>query len=150
MGGDGRTLNHPVYVGNLVDVFELIADNPVAKGRVYLAGDDEPVSLSELVRAVGAAVGSNVRIIRFPWYQLAWFGAGVVEVAFKTMSIKPPVFRRRLSWFKTNRAFRIDRAKKELGYQPRVRLREGLLRTANWYRQAGYLTSLTQLTAFVL
>jgi nucleoside-diphosphate-sugar epimerase len=150
MVGDGRTLNHPVYVENLVDVFELIADNPVAKGRVYLAGDDEPVSLSELVRAVGAAVGSNVRIIRFPWYQLAWFGAGVVEVVFKTMSIKPPVFRRRLSWFKTNRAFRIDRAKKELGYQPRVRLREGLLRTANWYRQAGYLTSLTQLTAFVL
>src|SRR5215210_2994492 len=39
MIGDGRTLNHPVYVENLVDVFELAASNPAAKGRVYLAGD---------------------------------------------------------------------------------------------------------------
>jgi nucleoside-diphosphate-sugar epimerase len=139
MIGDGRTLNHPVYVENLVDLFELAGTTPRAKGRVYLAGDEEPVTLTQLVQAVALAVGSPVRIIRFPWYQLALAGATVVEGLSKLFRIRPPVFRRRLSWFRTNRAFRIDRAKEELGYYPRVRLSEGLARTAYWYRKAGYL-----------
>jgi nucleoside-diphosphate-sugar epimerase len=144
MIGDGRTLNHPVYVENLVDLFELTGTSLVAKGRVYLAGDSEPVTLTQLVRGVGEAVGSNVRIVRFPWYQAAWLGATLVEGVSKPFGVRPPVFRRRLSWFKTNRAFRIDRARDELGYQPRVGLREGLARTAQWYREAGYLSASSQ------
>jgi nucleoside-diphosphate-sugar epimerase len=149
MVGSGRTLNHPVYVENLVDVFELVAENPAAKGRVYLAADEEPVTLNELVEKVGAAVGSDVRIIRFPWYEIAWLAATVIETVSKAIGIKPPVFRRRLSWFKTNRAFRIDRAKAELGYRPRVSLVEGLARTAYWYRTAGYLTAVTPMAALI-
>jgi nucleoside-diphosphate-sugar epimerase len=150
MIGNGRTLNHPVYVENLVDLFELVGASPVAKGRVYLAGDDEPVTLTALVRGVAAAVGSPVRIVRFPWYGIAWFGATTVEVISKAVGIKPPVFRRRLSWFKTNRAFRIDRAKQELGYQPRVPLNEGLARTASWYKKAGYLTAVSHLMTLLV
>lgn len=150
MIGDGETLNHPVYVENLVDVFELAGTTPSAKGRVYLAGDEDPVTLTALVRGVATAVGSEVRIVRFPWYDIARLGATVVEVASKLVGIKPPVFRRRLSWYKTNRAFRIDRAKIELGYQPRVRLSEGLSRTASWYRTAGYLSAVSHLAALAL
>jgi nucleoside-diphosphate-sugar epimerase len=139
MIGDGQTLNHPVYVENLAELFELAATTPAAKGRVYLAGDDQPVTLNELVRGVAEALGTEVRIIRFPWYEAARLGSSVVETVSKSMGMKPPVFRRRLSWYKTNRAFRIDRAKDELGYRPRIDLKEGLARTADWYRAAGYL-----------
>lgn len=149
MIGDGRTMNHPVFVENLVDLFELSGTAPAAKGRVYLAGDEEPVTLTQLVQAVAQAVGAPVHIIRFPWYQLALMGATVVEGLSKVFRIRPPVFRRRLSWFKTNRAFRIDRAKQELGYRPRVGLAEGLARTAYWYRKAGYLSAVTHISALV-
>jgi nucleoside-diphosphate-sugar epimerase len=141
MIGDGETLNHPVYVDNLIDVFLLAAENPQVRGRVYLAGDEKAVTLNELVRSVGDAVGADVRIIRIPWYGLARAGAAVVEIAARTVGVKPPVFRRRLSWYETNRAFRIDRAREELGYRPRVSLKEGLARTAGWYRSAGYLAA---------
>jgi nucleoside-diphosphate-sugar epimerase len=149
MVGNGKTLNHPVYVENLVDLLELAGTAQQAKGRVYLAGDDRAVTLNELVRQVGAAMGANVHILRFPWYGLAFLGATLVEKICKAIRIKPPVFRRRLSWFKTNRAFRIDRAKQELGYQPRVDLREGLARTARWYREAGYLSAAVPLISMV-
>lgn len=139
MIGDGRTYNHPVYVENLVDLFELVAVVPQAKGRTYLAADEEPVTLAQLVRAVGSALGGSVRIVRFPWYGVALMGATTVEAVSRRLGLKPPVFRRRLSWFKTNRAFRIDRARRELGYAPRVGLQEGLRRTAAWYRAQGYL-----------
>jgi nucleoside-diphosphate-sugar epimerase len=150
MVGDGKTLNHPIFVDNLVDVFELAASNPAAKGRIYLAGDQEPVTLTELVREVATVLSSNVRIVRFPWYGGAWMAATAIESVSKAFRVKPPVFRRRLSGFKTNRAFRIDRAKAELGYQPQVALREGLTRTAAWYRKAGYLSAITQLCSAFL
>lgn len=141
MIGDGRTYNHPVYVENLVDLFEMVAQAPGARGRTYIAGDAEPVTLTDLVRLVGEAVGTRVRIVRFPWYRPAWIGATVIESVCRGFGLKPPVFRRRLAWFKTNRAFRIDRARTELGYEPRVELQEGLRRTATWYRQHGYLSA---------
>jgi nucleoside-diphosphate-sugar epimerase len=97
------------------------------------------VTLSELVGLVATAAGSRVRIMRFPWYGAAVMVASAVEAVCKRFGFQPPVFRRRLSWFKTNRAFRIDRARNELGYTPRVGLEEGLRRTAQWYRQQGYL-----------
>jgi nucleoside-diphosphate-sugar epimerase len=149
MVGNGRTLNHPVYVENLVDLLELAGSAEQAKGRIYLAGDDRAVTLNELVRYVGSAVGSNVRILRFPWYGMALLGAAVIEKVCKAIGFTPPVFRRRLSWFKTNRAFRIDRARQELGYQPRVDLREGLARTALWYRNAGYLSAAVPMISLV-
>jgi nucleoside-diphosphate-sugar epimerase len=141
MIGDGRTYNHPVYVENLVDLFELVAVAPNARGRTYLAGDEEPVTLTQLVRSVGAALGRRVYIVRFPWYRAAWLGATVIESVCRRIGFKPPVFRRRLSWFRTNRAFRINRAREELGYTPQVGLHDGLRRTATWYRQQGFLTA---------
>jgi nucleoside-diphosphate-sugar epimerase len=139
MVGSGRTLNHPVYVDNLVDLFELAALSPVAKGRTYIAGDDQAVTLIDLVRAVGQAVGTEVKIVRFPFYGAAWYLSAAIEQVFKGLRITPPVFRRRLSWFITNRQFSIDRASEELGYRPRVTLSEGLARSAEWYRRHGYL-----------
>jgi nucleoside-diphosphate-sugar epimerase len=139
MIGDGRTMNHPVYVDNLVDLLELAATVPRARGRTYLGGDAEAVTLERLVREVAHAQRVSVRIFRFPSYRLAWAVTAVVEQVCRWLRIKPPIFRRRLSWFRTNRAFRIDRAVNELGYRPAVDLREGLRRTALWYQEQGLL-----------
>jgi nucleoside-diphosphate-sugar epimerase len=62
-----------------------------------------------------------------------------VEKICKPIGVTPPIFPRRVDWYRQNRAFDITRAKKELGYAPRVRLPEGLRRTGKWYRQMGYL-----------
>jgi 2-alkyl-3-oxoalkanoate reductase len=139
MIGSGRTLNHPVYVENVVDCLQLAAAVPAARGRTYLAGDAAFVTLEELVRRIAETLGVAVRVRRFPSYGVAWLGAAAVEFACKPFGISPPIFRRRLSWFSTNRAFRIDRARRELGYEPRIELSEGLRRTAQWYAEQGLL-----------
>lgn len=139
MIGDGRTLNHPVFVGNVVDCLQLAAAVPEARGRTYLAGDAEATTLEQLVRRIAETLNVELRVLRFPSYRVAWLGAAAVEFACRPFGIAPPIFRRRLSWFRTNRAFRLDRARRELGYEPRVGLREGLARTAAWYRDQGLL-----------
>ncbi len=134
MIGSGRTSNHPVYVENLVDAFLRAADVPQARGRTYLIGDERYLSLNELVQAIGKVQGVPVRIHRFPWYRPVYFVAWMMEMAGRPFNWEPPLFRRRLTWFATNRGWDLSRARTELGYVPRVSLEEGLRRTMEWYR----------------
>jgi len=139
MIGSGRTHNHPVYVENLSKAFLLAADAPDARGRSYLIGDAEYVTLNELVRLVGRVQGREVRMIRFPWYWPVHLVAWAMEIVSRPFGIEPPLFRRRLTWFTTNRAWDLSRARDELGYEPAVGLEEGLRRTREWYQAEGLL-----------
>ena len=138
MFGNGQTTYHPVYIDNLVDLFELASERPEAAGRVYIGGDAEYYTLNDLVRAVGHSIDVEVEIVHLPFRPL-WLAAVATEAVCKPLRISPPIFRRRVDWYRQVRAFRIDRARYDLGYEARVDLEEGLKRTAEWYRANGYL-----------
>lgn len=138
MFGSGRTLYHPLYIDNLVDAFLLAQDSSESSGRPYLIADAEYHSIETIVRRVAAALDVEVRIPHYPVLPLVVAGH-VVEKACKPFGITPPIFPRRVDWFRQNRAFDISRARAELGYRPEVDLDEGLRRTAAWYREKGYL-----------
>jgi nucleoside-diphosphate-sugar epimerase len=53
--------------------------------------------------------------------------------------IEPPIYRRRVDFYTKSRAFDITRARREIGYDPRVGLRSGIERTLNWYRDHEWL-----------
>lgn len=137
--GSGKVYNHPVYVGNLVDAFLLAGDVPEARGRTYLIGDERYVSLDELVRLIGRVQGTRVELYRFPWLKPVNALAHLMEIVSRPFDFEPPLFRRRLTWFSTNRGWDISRARTELGYRPRVDLESGLTLTKNWYHERGLL-----------
>ena len=138
MFGDGETTYHPVYIDNLVDLFELAAERTEASGQTYIGGDAEYYTLNDLVRAVGRAMDLDVNIVHLPFRPL-WLAAVACETACAPLRISPPLFRRRVDWFRQVRAFRIDRARDELGYEPKIGIDEGLKRTYHWYRENGYM-----------
>jgi nucleoside-diphosphate-sugar epimerase len=55
------------------------------------------------------------------------------------LHIAPPLYRRRVDFFRKSRAFDISRARQELGYAPRVGIAEGVGRTLEWYRAQGWI-----------
>jgi nucleoside-diphosphate-sugar epimerase len=138
MFGDGSTTYHPVYIDNLVDLFELAGSRPEARGRTYIGGDAEYYTLNDLVTAVGRSMDVEVKIVHLPFRPL-WVAAVACEAACAPLRVAPPLFRRRVDWFRQVRAFRIDRAREELGYEPKVGIEDGLRRTFEWYRDNGYL-----------
>lgn len=138
MFGSGATYYHPVYIDNLVDAFVLARAPGVGAGSAYIIGDEDYMSIRTLVEKIGAALDVKVSIPTLPITPLIVAGH-VCEKICKPFGINPPIFPRRVDWFRQVRAFKIDRAKNELGYQPRIGIDEGLRLTADWYRRDGYL-----------
>ena len=61
------------------------------------------------------------------------------ELVCAPFGISPPIYRRRVDFFRKSRAFDISRARRELGFDPKVGLRDGIGRTLEWYRDQGWI-----------
>ena len=134
MIGDGSTLYHMTYIDDLCQGIELCATRPEAVGEVFILGGDHHVTLNDLIGSVARAVESSGPRMRVPmWPVMA--AAHVCEAVFKPLGIEPPLYPRRVEFFSKDRAADISKARRMLGYAPRVTLDEGARRTAQWYAQ---------------
>ncbi|MDA0576978.1 MAG: NAD(P)-dependent oxidoreductase [Verrucomicrobia bacterium] len=97
-----------------------------------------PLYIDNLSDAFVLAMDRKVCIRHYPFWPLL-IASHVCEKLCKPFGIAPPIFPRRADWYRQNRAFRIDKARRDLGYDPRVDLDTGLQRTFAWYRDNGYL-----------
>ena len=138
MFGNGKTFYHPVYIDNLVDAFILTLNLDKGKGKTYIIADNEYLTIKELVEKTGKAMNKQVKIPHYPIFPVVIAGH-IFEKICKPFGITPPIFPRRVDWYRQVRAFKIDKAKHELGYAPKVGIDEGLNRTAKWYKEMGYL-----------
>jgi len=138
MFGSGKTFYHPLYIDNLVDALMLAMEPGKGVGEAYLIADEEYITIETLVRKTGTALGVDVNIPHYPIMPLVIAGH-VCEKVCKPFKITPPIFPRRVDWFRQNRAFDISKAKQDLGYAPKIDLDEGLKRTGEWYRAEGYI-----------
>lgn len=138
MIGSGDVLYHMTYISDLVEGIILCGEHPNALGQTFVLGGPRYTTLKELAEAVGRAVGRPVRRGRVPVAPVM-AAAIVCERLCRPLGLEPPLFPRRLDFFLKDRAFSIAKAKRELGFQPKVNLEEGLRRTFEWYRQAGWL-----------
>lgn len=138
MFGNGRTFYHPLYIDSFVDALVLAMEPGRGDGGAYLIADSEYVEIEELVRRVARAMGKDVTIPHLPVWPLVIAGH-VCEKTCRPLGISPPIFPRRVDWFRQNRAFDISAARRDLGYDPKVGLDEGLRQTCEWYRREGYL-----------
>jgi dihydroflavonol-4-reductase len=136
--GTGRTFYHPVYIDDLVAGFLLALDRPEAVGEAFLVCGPSYVSQSALAALIAKHTGGRVLPFRIPARPLQWAG-DVVEAVCVPLGLEPPLHRRRVDFWTKSRAFTIDKARRLLGYEPKVDLDEGIARTAAWYREAGWL-----------
>jgi dihydroflavonol-4-reductase len=139
MFGSGDVTYHLVYIDDLVAGFILCGEKAEALGRTYILGGNEYITLNAFVRLVAAALEVETPRGRLPLPPLI-AAAVVCEAVCRPFGIDPPLHRRRVDFFVKPRAFTIERARHELGYEPRVAPRQGLRRTAEWYWSEGLLS----------
>ena len=138
MLGPGRNYYHLTYVDDLSAGFRLCGTVPAAAGRVYILAGGEVTTLDELVRIIADVAGVAPPRWRLPVAPF-WLAGAVCEGLCAPFGIEPPIYRRRVDFFRKSRAFDIARARAELGFAPTVGLREGIRRTLEWYREQGWV-----------
>jgi len=127
-----------LYIDNLIDAFMQVMQESKGDGEAYLIADEKYLEIEDLVRRVGKAMDIDVKITHYPIMPLVIAGHFFEKIC-KPLKITPPIFPRRVDWYRQNRAFKIDKAKNDFGYQPKVDIDEGLRRTAEWYKREGYI-----------
>lgn len=133
MLGSGNVLYHLTYIDDLVDGILLCGTAPDVEGEIFTLGGPQYVTLNELVRLIGEAMDRPVSITHFPVWP-TWLTGAVCEAVCRPLGIDPPLYRRRVDFFIKDRAFDISKARSRLGYDPKVDLKTGLRRTAEWYQ----------------
>ncbi|WP_166253962.1 UDP-glucose 4-epimerase family protein [Marinobacter salicampi] len=104
-----------VALDNLVDLITTCIDHPAAANQVFLVGDGQDLSTTELLRGVARAMGRPSRLIPVP-ESLLLFGASMIG--------KKAVAQRLVGSLQVD----ISKAQKLLGWQPPLSVEEGLTR----------------------
>ena len=138
MLGSGEVLYQLIYIDDLVDGIIRCGTAENSVGNVYILTGEPAVTLNELVAGIARAVnapGPRWRLPVMPVYLAGY----LCELICKPMGIEPPLYRRRVDFFRKDRAFTIEKARRELGFDPKVDLITGLKRTAEWYEAQGLI-----------
>jgi sterol-4alpha-carboxylate 3-dehydrogenase (decarboxylating) len=130
------------YVDNLVDALlaadaRLVPGSPVA-GQAYFVTNGEPMPFFGFVAKVLAELGLP-RIVGAVPYPLAYAAAALKEgldtLRGGTLNAEDGMSRFAVRYMVRHHYFDISKARRELGYAPRVTLEEGIRRTCRHLRQ---------------
>jgi nucleoside-diphosphate-sugar epimerase len=134
--GQGRKPAGLTYVTNVVDVLIRAADSDNSVGQAYNACDGSDVTWRQYVNRLADVVGAPRPRVVLP-YRLAYLAAWAMEKTYGALRIKsrPLLTRMVVELFSTHQGFPIDKARRELGYEPQVDFDEGLRRVQDWLRQ---------------
>jgi dihydroflavonol-4-reductase len=136
--GSGRPHYHLVFIEDLLDGYELALGQAEAAGEAFILAGPRSVSQTDLAAIVARHTGGRVLPFRIPAAPIQ-FAGDLVEAIAVPLGIEPPLHRRRVDFWTKNRSFSIEKARRRLGYVPRVDVEEGIALTAASYRAAGWL-----------
>jgi nucleoside-diphosphate-sugar epimerase len=134
--GTGRKPAGLAYVTNVVDLLLLAAGSESSVGQAYNACDGSDVTWRQYVDRLAEIVGVSSPRVVIP-YRLAYLAGWTMEKIYGALRIeaRPLLTRMAAELFGTHQGFPIDKARRELGYEPRVDFDEGMRQVEAWLRQ---------------
>jgi len=125
------------YVSDVVQGFLLAAYHEKAPGNVFNISNDRPLTQRAMFNAIAEAVGGKRPTVHLP-YRPVYYGSIVAErVVARVTRTKPIVTRLGVMMFGTDNRHSIERARRELGFEPKVDLRKGIQLAAEWFNAGG-------------
>jgi len=137
--GNGRKPAGLGYVTNVVDVLLRAADSEKSTGQAYNASDGSDVTWRQYVDRLAQIVGVPRPRLVIP-HRLAYLAGWAMEKAYGALRLRsrPLLTRMVAEVFGTDQGFPIDKARRDLGYEPQVDFDEGMRRVEAWLHEAGY------------
>jgi dihydroflavonol-4-reductase len=136
--GSTKGLYHLIHVEDLVDFMILAAHHPDAAGEVFICGNPTSITIKDLVKTVAAHLGKGPRFVHVPAGPL-FLAADACERVCRVLGVAPPLHRRRVAFFTKDRSFNTEKMRRVTGFEYRYTNSSGLIATADWYREQGWL-----------
>jgi len=137
--GRGERLVSVVYVRELVRALSLAATREEAVGQTYFIAYPEPVEWGAFADLIARVMGKRAKRVVLPTWVLgpaAWiseFGAFLRGRAATLNREKVREIRERY-W-----VLSVEKARRELGFEPETSVEQSVRQTVEWYRQQGWL-----------
>jgi nucleoside-diphosphate-sugar epimerase len=139
--GKGLNQRSMIYVDNLCQGLSLASRVLEAVGNTYWIADSEPYEMRTILDTIEAVLeedfGMTVAHKRLKLPSVVSDIAYVVDAAIQATGLYHQKFHV-LSEMNKNIACSIDKARTELGYEPKIALREGMHRSIKWCLEQGY------------
>ena len=130
--GDGSNKWPLVYVDDVVDALMLAFENDDVIGEDFIISDKQAYPYKQIVKTIRRYLNKSGFVPRIPLSTL-YLAASLNGMAHKFIGIPHVVTKQKVRRFVRNREFVIDKARKMLGYEPKVGLEEGMKKTVEWY-----------------
>jgi len=145
--GSGDNLRSMSYIENLCQGLILAALSEKANGQIYWIADERPYTMNEIVDTVENLLekefGQTCAHKRMRLPGVASEVALMVDRLLQTVGLYHQKIHV-LSEMNKNIACSVEKAKKELGYAPKVDLKEGMRRSLKWMQDSGQFASTFQ------
>lgn len=122
--GKGDNLHQPVYVTDVVNTFLLSINNKKAIGEKFIIAGIENITSKELILKIMEKINLNYRLFHIPLW--------LARIASHILRIHPGA----IDFFTKNHIYSISKAKKILGYEPKVNIDKGIENTVKWFEKA--------------
>lgn len=136
--GKGKCWYHMVHVEDLTNAMMLAAVEEKALGEAFLIGSTEAIRLEDMVAIIAKEYNTTPKIVRIPIGPFFLLG-DICEAICKPLKIEPPIYRRRVAFYSKDRNFSTRKMQEVLGYTPLWSNKDGIIESAQWYRENNWL-----------
>lgn len=137
MLGSGENHIQMGYVSDVVDGLRRCAEAGGIEGNLYIITGKEAVTLKQMVNMIAEESGVKISSKRSPELPFRLFH-NLGSFVYRRFGFELPRTHD-YELFLSNRVFNISKAQKELGYEPKVFVKEAIQQTVKWYRENGYI-----------
>lgn len=131
--GKGKNRMHFIFIDDLIDgLLKMMGKK--AKNQIFILAGQKSITVDNLLNLIKKRLGINRKIIYFPTTLMKPFVYLSKPIALITQK-EPLITKQRIDIINKDRFYSIRKAKKLLGFRPKVDYRVGLRRTIDWYRR---------------
>jgi nucleoside-diphosphate-sugar epimerase len=130
--GDGQNLRSMTYIDNLCEALLLAEDSLYAKGETYWIADERPYSMMEIYQVLADIQNIPLKVQKIPGF------LGDIATLCDKILQSLHMYQQEVhvaGELNKNIACSIAKAQKDLGYQPKIDLKEGMQRSLVWAKE---------------
>lgn len=134
--GNGKNYIHLIFLDDLINGY-IKAIEKGGNNETYILAGNKPIRLINLIRIIKKDLNIDSKEIYLPKFLILILGLLTEFMWPFFFKNEPPVSKIKINTISANWHYDISKARKELGFNPKIDYKEGIAKTAKWFIKNG-------------